>query len=748
MDTDKPSSLGRSINTFEPEEEELLGGGQRKTNPPRCWIGILTFSLVASMAVIVGLSIGLGVATNRATAGTTGTCLTEECVQLAALVLSRMDTSVNPCQNFYNFSCGRWMRDNIIPTGYSSYTNFAIRNDLNSVAIKKILEGSTDGEVEAIRKMRTLYQSCMDTTATESRGVEPLLHLISSTGGWSLLDGIPRNWSINGNGFLQDMVLGSKAFFKLTSRVDDKNPSRYILELMQSGLSLPAAELYNTPANGSNKAPEALKQFITTTLSLINSSLPSSNLSRVADDIIAFETKLAGIFVSKVELRDSTASYNLMSLSNLSQLCPVYDWIANVRTLLNSTAAITIDGSEPVVVTSLKYFLNLTQVINSADSYVLENYAKWHQILPYLQFLDSSFRTAMYAFSKVTSGDGEKDRYKFCISLVQDAMPIALALPYTNVLIPKETKPMITGMIGSVMASFKQRLDSNTWLDSATRTKCKEKVDAIVSMVAYPDGIFNTTYLNSIYSWLNVSGDKLFENVASFFKHDVSADFATLRKAVDKTQWQMAPTAVNAYYEPVSNQFVFLEGILNSPFFQVGWPLYYNYGSMGVIIGHELTHGFDDHGQQYDKDGQLRPWWTAKSQQNFNEKKLCYEKQYSGYEVFGFHINGNLTLGENIADNGGLVTSYQAYTNAIQGVVQQSLPGVPFTPEQLFFIGFSQVWCSLFTPEYIQKLVLTNPHSPGWYRVIGTLQNSEAFSKAFNCPANTFMNPSSKCDLW
>ena len=228
-----------------------------------------------------------------------------------------------------------------------------------------------------------------------------------------------------------------------------------------------------------------------------------------------------------------------------------------------------------------------------------------------------------------------------------------------------------------------------------------------------------------------------------------SKDLGRLHTEVDKTEWDIAPTAVNAYYDPSFNQFTFLEGILAPPFISYDWPRYFTYGGFGTVVGHELTHGFDDQGQQYDPQGNLRKWWDNASTAQFNDRKKCFVNQYSGYKIFGHHVNGSLTLGENLADSGGLKTSYQAYKNHLEKEgTQASLPGLKYTPDQLFFVAFAQLWCSNFTPEYIATSLLTNPHSPGPFRVNGTLVNSPEFAEAYKCPKGSPMNPTDKCLMW
>jgi endothelin-converting enzyme len=654
---------------------------------------------------------------------------------------------VDPCEDFYNFTCGGWEAINTIPQGYGRYSTFDQLADLNSILLQKVLESGDDSGVDAVKKMMTLYRSCMDTDTIDEKGADPLIYLINGTGGWGLV-GIGSNesdWSINSS-YVYEFADGSSAFFNIAVGVDDKNTSRYVLTLSQSGLSLPSKDSYSANRTAEQNK-KALRTFITSVLTLINPSVDVSAYEEAADEIVEFESQLAEVFVSSTDLRDPEKLYNKMTLDNLTSLFPQLDWVNFVSEILANTS-VNVTGSLEVIVQTPTYFSNLTKVYAAANESTLENYAKWHLIITYLPALSSDFLTALDTFLLATTGEGSRQRYQTCLSIVQEIMPIALARPFTDFILPRGTKANVSVMIEEVKAAFKVRLQEKAWLDETTKKRCVEKVDAITKMVAYPDQIDNDTYLNDLYEGYHPAEMDYFGNYMLFVNGSLADNLDSLPDPVDKSVWLNAPTAVNAYYSPQFNQFVFLEGILNTPFFQAGWPEYFQYGALGVVIGHELTHGFDDEGQQYDGNGTLRHWWTNASVEAFKKRQVCFEKQYSQYELFGYNINGNLTLGENIADNGGLHTSYQAFMSLMNTTQQPTLPALKYTPEQLYFIGFSQLWCSLYTEEFIASDVKTNPHSPGPYRVIGALVNSKEFADAFQCKEGSRMNPKDKCELW
>lgn len=707
--------------------------------------------------VVLAIAFGVTVSTLKSSPssgggeGESNICLTESCIQASAFILGNINRSVDPCQDFYNFTCGAWAQKTVIPTGKGSISSFAELAERNTIALKKILDKGEDGGVEAVGKVMDLYQSCLDTKRLNTLGAGPLLQLINKTGGWNLLNmSNDSSWDINDKLFLVEKILGSPAFFTVGVTVDDKNSSNYIIVVSQSGLSLPSRDFYLD--NKTASAVQALKTLLVTVFSLLMPDGDSAMYEETALELIAFESRLAEIFLSDVDLRNIDITYNKMRLSELSDLFPVFDWTSHVNALFQLTNHdLTLTDDEPVIVRTPSYLQNLTEVFLSEPTMSLENYAKWQLVKQYLPYLSEDFAKAYSTFTLATQGRGEGERFETCVNVVQEALPIALARPYSQFVLPPGTKSIVSEMIDAVKAAFIERLNENTWLDDTTREASKEKVRAITKMIAFPDQLYNDTYLNHLYADYNVSADDFFANIKRFVVFSTTRNLRHLRQPVDKTEWDIAPTKVNAYYNPPYNQFVFLEGILNLPFFQAGWPDYLKYGALGTVIGHELTHGFDDQGQRYDKDGILQPWWTDQSISAFKDRQRCFAEQYSKYEMFGYNINGNLTLGENIADNGGLKAAFQAYRDTVKrkGMAPPLLPSLTsYTDEQMFFIAFGQVWCSIFTPEYVASLTKSNPHSPGPYRIIGTLVNSEEFSRAFQCSENSFMNPPQKCLMW
>jgi len=526
-------------------------GGKNRTFCLKCTIFALVIALIVAVAALCSVGVGLGV--TLANSGD-NLCLSASCVQLASLVLSGMNQSVDPCTDFYNFSCGMWAQDNVIPEGYPRYSTFDQLNVRNQIALKKILEGDDDDDVSAVRKVKALYRSCINTESINALGATPLLDLINATGGWSLLNGASgTEWDINGTQFQREKLFSSPAFFALYVDIDDKNSSQYILQLQQSGLSLPSADNYLD----NRTAPEdfsAMETFIVSVLTALNPDIPQSTYQEAAQGIIDFETRLAEIFISNVALRDPVATYNNMTIAQLPSLWPDYDWVNAVEQLF-SAVNVSVTDSEIIIVRTPTYFTNLTDVFRSANTTTLENYAKWQLILGFIPYLGENFTTPYYKFMLDTQGSGKLERYKTCISTVQMILPIALARPYTDFVLMNGTKENVSMMLTEVKEAFKERLSAKTWLDDITKELSRGKVDAITQMVAYPDQIFNDSYLEALYEEFNISDSDYFGNYRQYVVISLANEFGRLRKPVDKTEWLNAPTAVNAYYSPQFNQF-------------------------------------------------------------------------------------------------------------------------------------------------------------------------------------------------
>ena len=674
---------------------------------------------------------------------TRSVCRTAGCESLARLLLDNMDESVDPCEDFYNFSCGGWVENAVLPPGSNFHQQIGVLSENNTQELRMILENDTVGsaEVEAVLKVKQLYRLCMDTEAIDAAGAQPLLDLINRTGGWNLINGGRlEEWNINSTSFALEKLYSSGAFFTMRVTVDDKNSSRYIIKIDQGYLSLSGIHyILNDTA-----AIDSFKTYFVRVMSLLNSTVSNETYRAAADDIIQFEGRLVWIQTNPALLRDPVATYNNMTLGSLANLWPDFDWVSSFQYIF-AHRNVTIDEDEQVVVIVPDYFSKLSALFRSTSPETLENYAKWQFISYYMEYLSRPFLDAYYEFE----AGGEPERFRTCIQLAQRVFPIAIARPYIEHIFPTESLSRVTEMVGEIKEAFKKRLDKKDWLDDFTKGETLEKVNNVIAKVAYPAQLFNDDYLNDMTSNYIIYNDSFYQTVVEASFVSLSDFWGSLHEPVDTSRWPSSPTSPNAHYIRESNQIVLLAGILQPPVLGADWPDYYNYGAIGAVISHELTHGFDDRGQQYNKEGNLREWWSTSSVENFRERQKCFQDQYSSYKFYGNQVNGVLTLGENIADNGGLMTAYEAYRSFVEGKGRQpSLPGLKYSPDQIFFVAQAQFYCSIYNPATVAETMQTREHSPDPYRVIGPLSNSKEFSEVFRCSLGSPMNPPKKCVLW
>ncbi|XP_065890272.1 endothelin-converting enzyme homolog isoform X2 [Dysidea avara] len=436
-----------------------------------------------------------------------------------------------------------------------------------------------------------------------------------------------------------------------------------------------------------------------------------------------------------------------MRLRELSKLFHM-DWVKYFNTYF-SKAGFSGDFTEDsvVIVETLKYF----RLFDFAVTDNAVNYAKWQLLVKELSFANAVddfdwdiFRKLRYPKS---SKLGASDNLP-CVELVEQSMPLAIARPFVEEFVTTNLIDTVNETANQIEKAFVQRLMEKDWLDQPTKDQCAEKVNAITRQIAYPDFIKIDSKLDKFYEKLDISiRSNFFEIGAAIRNFQIQQMVSSYSKPTDKTQWLDAPTEVNAYYSPQFNQFVFLAGILRPPFIAATWPPFLLYGAFGAVIGHELTHGFDDQGQQFDKNGNRVKWWTDNSIRQFQNRTQCFVDQYDQYSLLDVKINGELTLGENIADNGGVHTAYHAYKNVMNGTKAIKYKGL--SEDQLFFVSFAQLYCSLFTDAALEQSTKTDPHSPGPIRVLGTLVNSEEFTEAFQCSKGSKMYPSDdRCELW
>ncbi|XP_036392017.1 endothelin-converting enzyme 2b isoform X2 [Megalops cyprinoides] len=718
---------------------QLLGPLGRRTQLEVVLSGLLLASLLA----LFGCALTLGV--RYSTDPARNLCLTEACVRVASKIVEALDRQADPCQDFYQYACGGWVRKNPLPDGRSRWSTFNSIWDQNQAVLKHLLENGTfNSSSEAERKTRDYYLSCLNEQRIEELGAQPLIDLIAKTGGWN----ITGPWDKDNFMEVLKTVSGpyrAQPFFTIGVSVDPKNSNSNVIQVDQSGLFLPSRDYYlNKTAN--EKVLKAYLDYMVE-LGMLLGGDHASTQSQM-QQILDFETALANITVPQDERRDEEKIYHKITISELQLLAPAVDWLDYLSSALSP---LDLNDTEPVVVYAKDYLQQVSDLINKTDRSLLNNYMMWNLVQKGASSLDQRFENAQDKLLESLYGTKKSctPRWQTCIGNTDDTLGFALGALFVKATFDKHSKDVAEGMINEIRTAFKDALDKLSWMDRQTRQAAKDKADAIYDMIGFPDFILDNKELDDVYDGYDVSEDNFFQNMLNFYNFSAKVMADQLRKPPNRDQWSMTPPTVNAYYMPTKNGIVFPAGILQAPFYAQDHPKALNFGGIGVVMGHELTHAFDDQGREYDKDGNLRPWWQNSSVEAFKNRTECMVDQYSQYTINGEHINGKQTLGENIADNGGLKAAYHAYKSWVQANGEEKrLPAVGLTNDQLFFVGFAQVWCSVRTPESAHEGLMTDPHSPPKYRVIGTLSNSPDFAQHFSCPAGTPMNSGHRCEVW
>lgn len=740
-DSDDDLNLYRPLGNSQKRPNKICSGAEKK------WIGLTSVCVL----VICALAAYIGVS-HKQNELAYSSCLTPECVDLSARILKNMNFSVSPCNNFFKYACGNFAKNMVVPPGHRRWDYFSIiERDLKMI-MKQLLEQDSNQvngtNSTAVLKSHQFYKACMNKAVIEANGNEPILKLIRQVGASSIFksDWDPGSWS-----FIDTMTsmhrMNMAPLFEWPVGADDMNNSINIIQLEQSGLSLDSEKRYLENTTLAENVRTAWVVMMEKMCILLGAD--AATTKKQVQEVHDFEISLAKVFVPVEELRDPRKIYNKMNLSTLEQLMPGQK--LKMKEFLDVMLNRSMDLQESVIVYTPSYMSNLSVLLDQTEDRIIANYLMLQVLQELIPYLPSRFHDVWLDFSEVVSGVREERlQWQRCVSRSRGALGFALSAIYVEKHMTEKVRGQITTMIDDIAEVFKRNLATLDWMDADTMVKAEEKAKAMGKRIAYPDWILNVTRLDSFYENLTVTDDALknFLNLRRFrFKHKTSK----LHKKPNKKEWEMFPLEVNAYYSPNYNHISFLAGILRYPFYDPTFPKSLYYGGIGMIAGHEFTHGFDSMGSQYDKDGNMNQWWQKKTEDRFKSKGECMIKQYDDFKVAGKHVNGKFTLAENIADNGGMKLAWLAYKrwrNHADGEEEVVLPALNATHDQLFFIGAAQSWCEFATDQALVSSVLTNSHSPHEFRVIGPLSNTPQFAQAFNCPIGSGMNPKSKCFIW
>ncbi|NXT57366.1 NEP protein, partial [Pluvianellus socialis] len=727
------------------------------------WSGLeIGLAVVAILLAIVAITMIVLYATYD-----DGVCKTPDCIKSAARILENMDTTAEPCNDFYQYACGGWLKRNVIPETSSRYSNFDILRDELEVVLKDVLDLPSNNDITAVQKAKTLYRSCINETTIDSRGGRPLITLLPSLSDWPVAT---TNWdSSYGTAWTAETAIGQlnsrygkKVLINFFVGTDDKNSSAHIIHIDQPGLGLPSRDYYEC-TGAYKEACSAYVDFMISVAKLIlqerNISFNESEISEQMKRVMDLEKEIANATTKSEDRNDPLLLYNKMTLAQLQNNFSleidhkVFNWSKFINDIM-STVQINVENTEHVIVYDPEYLIRLKSILNKYTRRDLQNYMIWRFVMDLVNSLSRNYKDTRNAFRKALYGTtSETAVWRRCANYVNGNMENAVGRLYVEEAFAGDSKHVVEEMIADIREVFINTLDELTWMDAETKKKAEQKATAIRERIGYPDEIVTDDQkLNSEYEELNYKEEEYFENIIQNLVFTQKKRLKKLREKVDKEEWISGAAVVNAFYSASRNQIVFPAGILQPPFFSASQPKSLNYGGIGMVIGHEITHGFDDNGRNFNENGDLVDWWTEESARNFKELSQCMVYQYGNFSwdlAGGQHLSGINTLGENIADNGGVRQAYKAYENFVKKHGKEKLlPGLEMNHKQLFFLNFAQVWCGTYRPEYAVNSIKTDVHSPGKFRVIGSLQNSPEFSEAFQCAKTNYMDPAKKCRVW
>ena len=654
-------------------------------------------------------------------------------IQLHGLDPSLRDTSIDPCVNFFQYACGTWLKHNPIPPDRSSYGIDVQLTDNNNLVLKSVLESASDPHAQRdsdTQKIGDYYATCMDMQAIEKAGLsglQPMLDRIDAL--QSTKDLAPLLASLQQNGV--------QALFRLGSEEDYKDARRMIATVAQPRLGLPEKGYY---LRNDAKSVALRKQYVdhvAHTLTLAGE--PAEQATADADRVLAIETKFATASLSQEELRDPARLYHPTELASFRTQLGAFDLDTYLRTL-GTPAFTTLNVSTPA------YFDALNKVLPQTDAASLKALLRWNLLhsTPGTA-LPAALDSEQFAFyGKTLRGQPEQQvRWKRCVAAVDGSLGEALGRVYVAKQFSSEDKARTTTIMSDIETAMGRDIQQLDWMSAPTKAKAEDKLNAVTNKIGYPDRWRD-------YSSLTITRGDAVGNAVRAAAFERKRTLTKIGRPTDRQEWEMSPPTVNAYYDPQTNSVNFPAGILQPPYYDPHMGDAVNYGQAGGLEGHELTHGFDDEGRQFNGDGNFSEWWTPTDAQKFKERSDCVVKQYDGFiAVDDLHVNGKLTLGENIADIGGVRLGYLAWQHRLeQPGVQPEADLDGMTPAQQFFAAYAQSWCSSTRPETLRLRVETDPHSPEEYRVNGVVENMPEFQQAFHCKAGQPMVSTNRCSIW
>src|SRR3954466_5624642 len=646
-----------------------------------------------------------------------------------------MDTTADPCTDFYQYACGTWMAKNPVPAEYSDWDRFSELYEVNLAILHDILEKSAKPDAKRSpdqQKIGDYYASCMDEAAVERKGASVLKPQLDHIAAMKSKSEMPEQIA-----HLQNY--GIPSLLRFTSTQDFKNAESMIAEFDQGGLGLPDRDYYVKDEADKKEKREKYQLHVQKMFQLLGDSQPAA--AEEAAAVMAIETDLAKVSQDRTFRRDPNNVYHKMSRAEFVKLSPNFNW-QRYWTLMKVPAFTEINVAPP------DFLKGVNAAIEAHPVEHWKTYLRWKLLDARAPYLNKAIVEEDFDFNQRIMSGAEKnrDRWTRCVDYVDNNLGEGLGKVYVDQTFGAEGKRRMLQMVDALHAALGKDIQSLDWMSDATKQKADEKLKAFARLIGYPDKWRD-------YSLLAVNRTDFYGNInrgEGFEKHRI---LNRVGKPVDHGEWEMSPPTVNAYYRGSMNDITSPAGILQPPFFENSIDDAVNFGGIGLVIGHEMTHGFDDEGRKFDAKGNLNDWWTAEDGKKFEERAKCIEDEYSSFSpVDNMHLNGKLTLGENTADNGGARIAFMALQDTLakkaktDPKVLEKIDG--FTPEQRYFLGFGQVWCDNRRPEFSKEMVTLDPHSPDKFRVNGVVQNMPEFQQAFSCKAGAPMVRQPACRVW
>jgi putative endopeptidase len=646
---------------------------------------------------------------------------------------ANLDTTVSPRQNFYLYANGGWLKNNPIPPEYSRWGSFTELYDRNMTQLHGIVD-SAAAETNApkgsdIQLVGDLFYSGMDTSNVELQGIEPLQPYLKKIQAIRNLKGLET-------AIAELQRLGVNILFDFGSQQDFKNSDMMIGVVYQAGLSLPDRDYYTKTDNQSKDILREYQTHVTNMFKLLGDDEKTS--AHEAAIVLKIEHQLAEASMTRVEQRDPKATYHMTTLSKMDGMTPLFSWNAYLK-CLDLPAVKAMNVAQP------KFIKEIGKMLTGVSIGDWKVYLRWHLVHSMASYLSGKFVDESFRFyGTILSGTKElQPRWKRVLNTIDREIGFSLGKLYVKDYFSPAAKSRAEEMVHNLDTAFAQRIKNLDWMSEATKQQALDKLAAIVNKIGYPDKWKS-------YEGLQIDRRAYVLNVMRANEFNFNYDINKIGKPVDRTEWGMTPPTVNAYYDPSMNEVVFPAGILQPPFFNPIADDATNYGGMGAVIGHEMTHGFDDQGSQFDLKGNLKNWWIETDATNFKQKAETLVNQFNGYIVLdSIHVNGKLTEGENIADLGGVSIAYDAFENTLKG---RPRPGIidGETPEQRFFLAWAQMWRENDTPQALRQRIIVDPHSPNEYRCNGPLSDFPPFYEAFGCKPGDpmFRTESERAKIW